>query len=498
MERRRTPALGPPRFSRPHRPLAARAALALLAVLAPFACLGAPRVAAAPAASPKKPETTMSEKRLEDLELRYLEWRVEYGEDLPKGVNEHPWRNMGVSVSGGRLNIHLTGGAPSRVWRGAPDRAELDRLKALTDRLLGERGKDWSGRMDRDAFNALSFGAQKQEERKSLCIWKFVAMYDEPDGRRVVREIAFQGADRGDNPGRLAFERPLAEHVEALVTRLHETAPKRPSGLLYFGSGAIYSLDVEDTGQVRVSRRKPGKDEESSEVEPGVVARVSDIARRHKADAWHGFAAPGWDRKRPDAIDCTLHYDTGQDVWVRALRDDAGGASRPPGFPAFERELLAALDTALDGPADARNKGRAAPRQGLKRLDFSQGGMSFDSHITFRVGTRREAGRDVFRLMRRQGNRVTECALSEADLAALEALLVKHKVAKWNGFRGTNKNVLDGDSFGFSLEYADGRTVEASGYMRFPQGYGEARDEIWSFLDGVLEKSGAAETDTPR
>ena len=52
----------------------------------------------------------MSEKKLEDLELRYLEWRVEYGEDLPQGVNTHPWSYMGFPYANRPLSRKMERG----------------------------------------------------------------------------------------------------------------------------------------------------------------------------------------------------------------------------------------------------------------------------------------------------------------------------------------------------------------------------------------------------
>ncbi len=428
----------------------------------------------------------MNETHPENLELRYLEWQVDYGEELPAGASPHPWRRFSASAMQDRLNIFLKG--PSTlVWYGAPPSEELAKLRAAADRLLREHGTDWPGQMERKDFDKLDSGSKKR-----LCVWRLVAFYSEPGGRDTVREIRIQGADRGDNPRRLAFETPFAAHVEALMRRLHETAPKTPRNLVYWASGAeggLYSLSTGDEGQAYVSRLKQGKKEES-EVDPAVVDRVAEIVRRHKADAWHFFAPPGWDRKTPGASELTLTYDSGQELWIRGLRASAGRPPLPAGFPAFERDLLTALDEALDGPPEARVQ-PAAARQGLKRLEFSQSGMSYESCITYRINTRREAGRDVFRLMRRQANRVTECALSNEDLAALEVLLDRHEIAKWDGFSGNARGVLDGKGFGLTLEYTDGRKVSANGYMRFPKGYGEAEKAIRALLDGILEKSGA-------
>ncbi|MBR5347022.1 MAG: hypothetical protein IK129_05205 [Deltaproteobacteria bacterium] len=439
-------------------------------------------------------EAAVNKTHPENLELRYLEWQVDYGEEMPAGVSPHPWRRLSASAMQDRLNIFLKG--PSTlVWYGTPPGEELAKLKAAADRLLREYGTDWSGQMERKDFDKLNSGS-----KKCLCVWRLVALYNAPGGRDTVREIRLQGADRGDNPRRLACETPFAAYVEALMRRLHETAPKTPRSLVYWAEGAeggLYSLNTGDEGQAHVSRLKQGKEEES-EVDPAIVGRVAEIARRHKANAWHFFAPPGWHHKTPGASELTLTYDTGQELWIRALRGSADRPSLPAGFPAFERDLLAALDEALDGPPQAGSAQDAPPRQGLQRLLFSQSGMSYESCITYRVNTRREAGRDVFRLMRRMAGRVTECALSDEDLAALETLLVQHKVAAWDGFKGSNRNVLDGNSFSRSLSYTNGRKVSAGGYMRFPQGYGEAEKAIRALLDGILEKSGAPVRETRR
>ena len=444
-------------------------------------------------------ETTMNEKKLEDLELRYLEWWVEYGEDLPADLNKHPWRTMSASVMHGRLNLSLAEGAPSLVWYGAPGFEELDRIKALATRLLREHGEAWPGCLDRQGFDSL-----EKKDKQRLCVWKLIASYTEPGGRDAVREIRFQGADKGDNAARLAFEIPFAAYVESLVRRLHASAPKTPTGLLYSvrdeAGTWLYALDTDEEGQVRVSRMNRDSNEES-EVDPALLGQVTALLRKYKVDAWHGLTAPGWTRKKPDTFDFSLHYDTGQDVWILGLRQSADPAARPAGFPDFERELLAALDEALDGPSGAKSANAAqaaSARSGLKRLDFSQGGMAYNSHITYRIHTRREAGRDLFRLLRRIGDRLTECGLTDTDMTDLEALLTRHRVTDWDGFHGNAKDVLDGDSFSFSLEYADGRRVSAGGYMRFPKGYCEVREALTAFLDQVLTRSGAKTTELKR
>ena len=453
-------------------PLISRIGAVLLLALAFL--LGAGRAAAQTTKEAAMPD-------LDTLELRALNWRVEYGEALPAAARALPWRKQSISLAPGSLNISFWEGAPGLTWYGkAPPADELAALKSLAVRLLREHAQaDWPGSMEAGAFGAL-----KSEEKKRLCTWELRAAFGEAGGRHVVRELRLQGADAGDNAARRAFEAPLAEYAEKLVRRLHASAPKALDNLFYTSKGeggAHYALSVDDDAQVSLSRRRSAQDEDSSEVAPALATRAADIVRKHGADGWHGFAAPDWKRDAPGAFELSMRYGSGQEVWARGLR----GQAVPEGHAAFERELLAAFDEALDGPPGTP---RAAPRQGLKSLRFSEGGMSYDSHITYHVRTRREAGRDVFHLMHKRGAHITGCPMSDEDVAALEALLTRLNLAAWDGFKGNARGVLDGTDFGLSLAYTDGREVSARGSNRFPKGYREAQGELTRFLDAILEK----------
>ncbi|MBQ1657816.1 MAG: hypothetical protein II058_04905, partial [Rhodocyclaceae bacterium] len=321
-----------------------------------------------------QPTTEAAMPDLDTLELRYLEWRVDYGEELPADAVPHPWRKHSLNILRGKLSINLTEGAPVLTWYGTPEQEEIQQTKAFLIGLLREHAaQPWPGSMEKRAFDDL-----KKKER--LCVWDLHAMFAEPGGRDTVREICMQGTDTGATPARLAFEAPLAAHMEAQVRRLHANAPKALDNLFYTSKGegsAFYALSVDEDGQqVSLSRRRSEQDKDSSEVTPALATRVADIVRKHGADGWHGFAAPEWKRDAPGSFELSMRYDTGQQVWARGLR----GQAAPEGHAAFERELLAAFDEALDGPPGTP---RAAPRQGLKSLRFSEGGMSYDSHITY-------------------------------------------------------------------------------------------------------------------
>ena len=77
----------------------------------------------------------------------------------------------------------------------------------------------------------------------------------------------------------------------------------------------------------------------------------------------------------------------------------------------------------------------------------------------------------------------------EIDNNTLEKIidvLNKYNVSSWNGFHESDRNVLDGDSFSFSLKTTD-NDISASGYMRWPTNYRNVRDELDSIFEFTLE-----------
>ena len=69
----------------------------------------------------------------------------------------------------------------------------------------------------------------------------------------------------------------------------------------------------------------------------------------------------------------------------------------------------------------------------------------------------------------------------------IEKILTKHDIYKWDGFDKVDKDVLDGNSFSLSYRKEDNETISASGYMMYPDGYREFRDEIHNYYVKLFE-----------
>ncbi len=66
--------------------------------------------------------------------------------------------------------------------------------------------------------------------------------------------------------------------------------------------------------------------------------------------------------------------------------------------------------------------------------------------------------------------------------AALKQAVLDFRVSAWDGFLGSDPNVLDGEAFSLELTYADGTTIHASGENAFPEGYHAFRNGFYAIL----------------
>ncbi len=71
-----------------------------------------------------------------------------------------------------------------------------------------------------------------------------------------------------------------------------------------------------------------------------------------------------------------------------------------------------------------------------------------------------------------------ETEIEKEDADKILNVLKKYHVEKWDGFDKTDKDVLDGDSFSFSLTLDNGKSIHASGYMMWPKNYSDVVAEI--------------------
>ena len=88
-----------------------------------------------------------------------------------------------------------------------------------------------------------------------------------------------------------------------------------------------------------------------------------------------------------------------------------------------------------------------------------------------------------------------EVKIDKEVIDRIEQVLNKYNISKWNGFDKVDKNVLDGDSFSLYLRMQNDKTIEASGYMKWPEDYGKVRSELDSIFMEIYNKNGGKKSE---
>ncbi len=74
----------------------------------------------------------------------------------------------------------------------------------------------------------------------------------------------------------------------------------------------------------------------------------------------------------------------------------------------------------------------------------------------------------------------------DSDFAVrLGALLNSYGVEKWDGFKKSDKRVLDGRSFHIYIRNLKGQRIGASGYMKWPKNYNEVKKALTELFDSI-------------
>ena len=80
--------------------------------------------------------------------------------------------------------------------------------------------------------------------------------------------------------------------------------------------------------------------------------------------------------------------------------------------------------------------------------------------------------------------------LSKETMDKIVTLLNDNSVEKWDGFKKADQDVLDGDSFSFSLFGNNKKLhISAHGYMKWPTNYDKVRGGLDSIFEGAFSEA---------
>ena len=142
-------------------------------------------------------------------------------------------------------------------------------------------------------------------------------------------------------------------------------------------------------------------------------------------------------------------------------------------------------DVGAETPTEPIAAASASGEGSLVSFSFSEHGTTAEPYFSYKITTS-EDGRAVLSYSEDSGQTEGIGYLSKEQLDAIKQAFSEAGMASWDGFRGSNPNVLDGTSFSLSAKFSDGTRLSASGSNRFPTGYRDASEIIREAFDQVI------------
>ena len=67
-------------------------------------------------------------------------------------------------------------------------------------------------------------------------------------------------------------------------------------------------------------------------------------------------------------------------------------------------------------------------------------------------------------------------------LKELQKIIDENEIYKWDGFDKSDDGVMDGSGFSLNVSYANGKSIKAHGYMKYPSNYQAGHKALLDFL----------------
>ncbi|MCQ2428624.1 MAG: hypothetical protein MJ137_09575, partial [Clostridia bacterium] len=138
--------------------------------------------------------------------------------------------------------------------------------------------------------------------------------------------------------------------------------------------------------------------------------------------------------------------------------------------------------------SDGEGEAAADNDSGLIGFRYSYNGSIGGN--SYSVTVKRNEGGFVFEYDAMEHSDMGELSLglSSGFVSELDRICRKHRITRWNGFSKYAKHVCDGDGFSLYANYADGKSVSASGNNAYPSGFGAFEKEINVLFSPVIEE----------
>lgn len=78
--------------------------------------------------------------------------------------------------------------------------------------------------------------------------------------------------------------------------------------------------------------------------------------------------------------------------------------------------------------------------------------------------------------------------IDDVVLDDITKIVKENEIYKWDGFNKSDIFVSDGNGFSLSIKYSDGKEIEASGHMKYPNNYEVGHEALSSYLEKLVDE----------
>lgn len=123
------------------------------------------------------------------------------------------------------------------------------------------------------------------------------------------------------------------------------------------------------------------------------------------------------------------------------------------------------------------------PKKGIEIKDIKSFSFSYSTGYYYEASIKYTIDCDdiCFAVIKKQGEEYEKAKKYDIDekfVKKVEDILNMYNVSSWNGFDKTDKRVMDGDSFNLYIKTKENKSINASGYMKWPDNYDKVKGEL--------------------
>ena len=128
--------------------------------------------------------------------------------------------------------------------------------------------------------------------------------------------------------------------------------------------------------------------------------------------------------------------------------------------------------------------------KGIKSLSYSYStGTAINANVSYELKCEMERCQVKIKPNGMPEEEATVIETGKEIQEKIENILKEYHVEKWDGFDKSDPYVLDGNSFYLNIIMENADTISASGYMKWPNNYGEVKEKLDSVFSEILEEN---------